>query len=384
MLDFSFTPEQEEFKKRFRQFAQRELLPKYSYWDQHEEYPREQILKLGKEGFIGIHLPQKYGGLGADNVTQGIAMEEVGRGDFSCGYPVILSELMGGMINNYGSEEQKDEWLPSICRGERVITLALTEPHCGSDAAALRTTALRQGEEYVLNGRKAAIDLYISDAVIVWAKTQPELGTRGVSCFLIPGDTPGFVRTPLRTMGCKGARIGNIAIDNVRLPASARIGEENKGFYYIMDAFDCSRVLIALWCLGTAQASLDDAIKYARNRTAFGKPLAKFEGISFPLVENYTLLEAARLLCYRALWLRDQGLPHTREAAMCKLWATKLSVDVIHHSVLVHGHYGYTDETPQEQRLRDVIGFESGDGSIETMKLIVVRELIGKEYLPYS
>lgn len=382
-MDFSFTPEQEKVRERIKGFAQKELLPKYSYWDKHEEYPREQILKLAKKGFIGLTLPEKYGGMGADSVTLGIAMEEVAKGDFSCGYPVILSELAGGIINRYGSEEQKEEWLPAICRGERVVTVALTEPHCGSDAVNIRTSAVRNGREYVLNGRKHGIDIYLSEGVIIWAKTKPELRAKGISCFLVPGDTPGLTRQPVRTMGCKGARIGNHDIRDMRLPLSACIGEENKGFYYIMNAFDCSRVLIALWCLGAAQAAVDDTIKYARVRTTFGKPLAKYEGISFPLVENYSLLEAARLLCYKALWLRDQGLPHTKEAAMAKLWVPKLCVDIIHHSVLAHGWIGYTDEIPQEQRLRDVIGFESGDGSIETMKLILVRELIGTEYLPY-
>lgn len=383
MLDFSFTPEQESLRETVREFAKKELAPKYSHWDKEEEFPKEQLSKMAKLGIIGMHLPAKYGGKEADCVSAGIVLEEVGRGDFSCGYPVTLSELVGGIIANYGTEQQKEEWLPPMIRGEITMTLALTEPHAGSDASAISATAVKDGDHYILNGRKAAIDLCISDAVVIWAKTDPSAGARGMSAFIVPGDTPGFARTPLRTMGSKGARLGNIVIDNVRIPAANLLGEENKGFYMVMRSFDYSRVLMGLWCLGAAQAALEDAISYAKARTAFGKPIGKFEGISFPLVENATLIEAARLLCYRTLWLRDQNLPHTKEAAMCKWWAPKLAADVIHHCMLVHGWLGYTDNVPQEQRLRDVMALETGDGSGEVMKMIIVREILGRDYLPY-
>jgi len=383
MLDFSFTPEQEALREMVREFAKKELAPKYSHWDKNEEFPKEQLLKMGKLGIVGINLPEKYGAKGADCVSAGIVLEEVARGDFSCGYPITLSELVGGIIAANGTEEQKQHWLPPLIRGEITMTLALTEPHAGSDAGAIATTAVREGDYYILNGRKAAIDICLSDAVVIWAKTDPEARTRGMSAFIVPGDTPGLHRTPLRTMGSKGARLGNIEISNVRIPASNLLGEENRGFYMVMRAFDYSRALMGLWCLGAAQAALDDAILYARFRTAFGKPIGKFEGISFPLAENATLVEAARLLCYKTLWLRDHDLPHTKEAAMCKWWAPKLAADVIHHCMLVHGWYGYTDNVPQEQRLRDVISLETGDGSGEIMKMIIVREMMGREYLPY-
>jgi len=383
MLDFSFTEDQEKLREMVREFAKNELAPKYSHWDKVEEFPKEQLIKMGKLGIIGMRLPAKYGGREASCVSAGIVLEEVGRGDFSCGYPVTLAELVGGIIATYGTEQQREEWLPSMIRGKITMTLGLTEPHAGSDASAISTTAVRDGDHYVLNGKKAAIDICISDAVVIWAKTDPSAGARGMSTFIVPGDTTGLTRTPLRTMGCKGAMLGNIAIDNVRIPASNLLGEENKGFYMVMRSFDYSRVLMGLWCLGAAQAAIEDAIFYAKFRTAFGKPIGKFEGISFPLAENATLIEAARLLCYKTLWLRDQDLPHTKEAAMCKWWAPKLAADVIHHCMHVHGWLGYTDEMPQEQRLRDVIGLETGDGSSEVMKMIIVREMMGRDYLPY-
>lgn len=380
-MDFSLTREQQDLQKSLREFANQELIPKMSQWDKNEEYPQEQILKMGKMGLIGVTLPAKYGGQNADHVTEGIVIEEIGRGDFACGYPVILAELMGGMINKYGSEEQKEQWLPAIIKGEKVISLGLTEPTCGSDATSIQCQAVKKGNEYVLNGKKASIDLYHSDAVIIFAKTDLTARASGITAFLVPGNTQGLDRTPLRTMGCKGARVGDITIDNVKIPVSNRVGEEGKGFYQVMGAFDCSRALMGLWCLGAAQGALEEAIQYAKTRSTFGKLIGKFQGVSFPLVENYTVLEAARLLCYRALWLRDQGLPHTKEAAMCKLWIPKLAADVIHHALRIHGYRGYTDQVHAEQRLRDVIGLETGDGAIEIMKLIVVRELMGRDFI---
>lgn len=382
-MDFSFTEDQEKLREMVREFAKSELAPKYSHWDKAEEFPKEQLVKMGKLGIIGMRLPAKYGGREADCVSAGIVLEEVGRGDFSCGYPVTLAELVGGMIATYGTEQQKEEWLHPMIRGEITMTLGLTEPHAGSDASAISTTAVRDGDHYIISGKKAAIDICISNAVIIWAKTDPSAGARGMSAFIVPGDTPGLTRTPLRTMGCKGAMLGNITVDDVRIPAGNLLGEENKGFYMVMRSFDYSRVLMGLWCLGAAQAALEDAIAYAKFRTAFGKPIGRFEGISFPLAENSTLVEAARLLCYKTLWLRDQDLPHTKEAAMCKWWAPKLAADVIHHCMHVHGWLGYTDGVPQEQRLRDVIGLETGDGSSEVMKMIIVREMMGRDYLPY-
>jgi cyclohexanecarboxyl-CoA dehydrogenase len=278
----------------------------------------------------------------------------------------------------------KKEWLPPTVRGEAVVALALTEPGVGSDAANLVCRAERDGQDYVITGEKSGITLgMVAQAAIVFARTDPRGKARGVTAFLVPLDLPGVARSPLRDLGSRAAGRGVLSFDHVRVPGSHRLGKEGTGFYQVMEGFDYNRVIIALGCLGAAQASLEETMGYVRERRAFGRPLAQFEGVSFPIAEAATHLEAARWLCYRGLWLADQGRPHTKESAMAKWWVPKLSVETIHQCLLLHGHYGYTDELPFEQRLRDVIGLEIGDGTAEVMKIIVARELMGRESLPY-
>jgi len=235
-----------------------------------------------------------------------------------------------------------------------------------------------------MTGEKSGISLgMVAHAAIVFARTDPGSRARGVTAFLVPLDLPGVSRSALRDLGSRLVGRAVLSFDHVRIPASHRLGPEGAGFHQVMRGFDFNRVIIALACLGTAQVALEETMAYVKERRAFGQPLARYEGVSFPIAEAATQIEAARWLCYRALWLADRGEPHTKESAMVKWWAPKLSVDVIHQCLLLHGHYGYTDELPFEQRLRDVIGLEIGDGTPEVMKLVVARELMGRESLPY-
>ena len=262
--------------------------------------------------------------------------------------------------------------------------MAATEPGAGSDAANLACRAERDGDAYVLTGEKSGITLGMAaQAAIVFARTDAREKARGVSAFLVPLDLPGVARSALRDLGSHAGVRAVLAFDHVRIPASHRLGEEGTGFYQVMQGFDYNRIIIALACLGAAQVSLEETMAYVRERQAFGRALARFEGVSFPIAEAATHLDAARWLCYRGLWLADHGRPYTKEAAMAKWWAPKLAVETIHQCLLLHGHYGYTDELPFEQRLRDVIGLEIGDGTAEVMKIIVARELMGRESLPY-
>ncbi|MDP2952627.1 MAG: acyl-CoA dehydrogenase family protein, partial [Chloroflexota bacterium] len=269
-------------------------------------------------------------------------------------------------------------------RGDRIICLALTEPGCGSDAAALTTRAVREGDHYVLSGEKTSITQGMqADAALLFAKTDPAARARGVSCFLVPLDLPGVVRSRLPSMGFRPLMAASIILDGVRVPARYRMGEEGRGFHMVMGQFDFIRPCLGLASLGAAQASLEEAIAYAKQRTAFGQPIGKFEGVSFKIAEHLTRVEAARWLCYRTLWLRDQGIPHTKESAMCKWLCPEVAVQAIHDALLLHGHLGYSEEYPIEQRLRDVIGLEIGDGTAQIMKLIITREVLGREFLPY-
>jgi cyclohexanecarboxyl-CoA dehydrogenase len=383
-MDLAFSPEQDELVRTLRQFARRELAPHSAQWDKTGEFPWEAWRRMGELGLLGLRVPAAYGGQEADFLTFGIAMEEIGRGDFSCTYGIQLAGLAGEILGRSGSDAIKTRWLPPTASGEAVVALALTEPGAGSDAANLACRAERDGDGYVITGEKSGISLGMAaQAAVVFARTDPAGRARGVTAFLVPLDLPGVSRSPLRDMGTRAIGRAVLAFDHVRLPASHRLGEEGTGFYQVMQGFDYNRIGIALACLGVAQQSVEETMVYVKERRAFGRALARFEGVSFAIAEAATHLEACRWLCYRALWLADQGRPYTKESAMTKWWGPRLAVDTIHQCLLLHGHYGYTDELPFEQRMRDVIGLEIGDGAAEVMKMVVARELMGRESLPY-
>ena len=383
-MDLAFSPEQEELVRTLRQFARRELAPRSAEWDKSGRFPWEAWRRMGELGLLGLRMPAAHGGQEADFVTFGIAMEEIGRGDFSCTYGLQLAGLAGEILGRSAPAELQARWLPPTARGEIAIALALTEPGAGSDAANLTCRAERDGDGYVISGEKSGISLGMAaQAAIVFARTDPAGRARGVTAFLVPLDEGGVSRSPLRDMGARAIGRAVLAFDHVRVPGSHRLGAEGTGFYQVMQGFDYNRIGIALACLGVAQQSLEETMAYVKERKAFGRALARFEGVSFPIAEAATHLEACRWLCYRALWLADQGRPHTKESAMTKWWGPRLAVETIHQCLLLHGHYGYTDELPFEQRMRDVIGLEIGDGAAEVMKMVVARELMGRESLPY-
>ena len=388
MGGFGFSEEQEMFRREVRNFAQRELAPGAKERAKEEGTPEiahEWARRIADAGLAGLGVPPKYGGQGADWVAIGIAVEEMSKADMNLGATPVLPALVTRAMALGGcSEELQQKYLPAMAKGEFLVCLVISEPHCGSDAAELRTRAVRDGDYYTINGEKTSISGSMSsDAGFLFAKTDPAARARGVTSFLVPFDLPGVSRSRIRDMGWIGVTCASIFLDDVRLPADHRLSEEGKGFYMMMGTFDVLRVFLALAVLGGAQTSLEDAINYAKQRTAFGQPIARFEGISFKIAEHATWLEAARLLCYRALWLADQGLPHTKEAAMSKWLAPVVAVNAIHDSLLIHGHVGYSEEYPIEQRLRDAIGFEMADGTAQIMKMIIARELMGREFRPY-
>lgn len=383
-MDFALTEEQELFRKTVRQFAERELLPRYA----ERERPDYSILELRRKmaalGLPGLRAPAEYGGSDAPYVTVGVAAEELGRGDHNVGNLLVSLLLSTELIPRLATKAVKDEWLRDVVSGERQISFAITEPHCGSDALALKATAARDGDEYVICGEKSSIgQAGHCEGVIVFARTSDAPGARGISAILVPTDLPGVSIARCNDLGMKFAHLGDYTFDGVRVPIRNLLGSEGQGFYACMNGFDVSRTVIALVCIGTAQKTIEETVAYVKTRHAFGQPLARFEGISFPIAEAATILEAARLLCFKALWLRDQGLPHTKEAAMAKWMGPKFAFDTIHQMLLLHGHAGYSNDLPIAQRLRDVIGLEIGDGSAEIMKGLIGRELMGREFRPW-
>lgn len=381
-MDFAFAPEAEAFRASVRRFAEERLAPHYQRHDRNKTFPEEQLRECAGLGLLGLRISEAYGGSESACTFSGIACEEVAYGDFNVAYFPLMYGLIGELISKFAGEELKREWLPRMAAGTVVAGLALTEPGAGSDAAGLRCRATRKGDTYVLTGEKSSISFCErADLVTVFARTgPPEDGARGVSAFVVPTNLPGISRTTYNSMGSRCLGRGSLFLDGVVVPAAWRIGEEGQGFKMVMSTFDYSRATIGLMCLGAATASLDRTKSHVTTRQAFGRPLAAFQGVSFPIAEHLTFIEAARLLCYKTLWLRDSGLPHTTEAAMCKWWAPQVAVHALHDCLLLHGHYGYTDEYPIEQQLRDVIGLEIGDGTAQIAKIVIVRERLGKEF----
>jgi cyclohexanecarboxyl-CoA dehydrogenase len=383
-MEFALTSEQEELSRTLRNFARKELAPRSRHWDKTGAFPWDALRQLGELGLLGFRTPPELGGSEIDLVSMGMAMEEIARGDFGATYGIQLAGLAGQILGRSAAEEIKTRWLPPTARGETIVALALTEPGVGSDAANLACRAVQDAGSYLVTGEKSGISLgMVAQAAIVFARTDADAKARGVTAFLVPLDLPGVTRSALGDLGTRAIARAVLSFDQVRVPASHRVGAEGTGFYQVMQGFDYNRVLIASACLGAAQISLEETMAYVKERRAFGRALAAFEGVSFPIAEAATHIDAARWLCYRALWLADRGLAHTKESAMVKWWAPKLSVETIHQCLLLHGHYGYTDELPFEQRLRDVMGLELGDGTAQIMKMVVARELMGRESLPY-
>ena len=379
------TDDQRALQETARRFSRERLLPLYQKREKAAILDRDLVREMGRMGLLGVEVPERFGGLGLDAVTTGLIAEEIAYGDFNISLVPVGMSLNAAILMRNAQPELADAWVPRMVRGEVVIAICLTEPRGGSDAANLQLRARSDGAHYVLNGEKTSITFADrADGYIVFARTgAPDSGAHGVSAFFVPADTPGIQRTCFDDVGSAIAGRGSVFFDDVRVPVDHRLGEEGKGFTQVMQGFDYSRALIGLQCVGVAQASLDEAFAYAKEREAFGRPIAQFQGVTFPLVEGESQIAAVRQLCFHALALRDSGQPHTAEAAMCKWMAPKTAFDVIHQCLLTFGHYGWSKDLPHQQRLRDVMGLEIGDGTAAVMKLIIAREKVGRVAVQY-
>ena len=366
-----------------RRFAADRIAPGFQERDRTRVLDRTLMKAMGEMGFIAPELPEEFGGLGMGSLAAGVIHEEVARADLSISYINLLASLNGQILCHHGRPEVVRPWLTRLTRGEALLAIALTEPRGGSDAANLRLQIERIGDEYVVNGEKTSISAADqADAAVIFGRTgTPESGAHGVTALLVPMDLPGITRSRFDCHGQRAIGRGSIFFENVRVPVSHRLGEENKGFVQVMQGFDFSRALIGLQVLAVAGVALEETWAYVAQRQAFGQPLSAFQGVSHPLAELETQVRAARLLCLQALWLKDNGAPHSAEAAMCKWWAPKLAYDAVHQCLLMFGHGGY-DRGPMEQRLRDVLGFQIGDGTAQIMKTIIARARAGRAAVP--
>jgi cyclohexanecarboxyl-CoA dehydrogenase len=365
--------ELELWRESVRAFTRSKLSPGYLERALSDEFPWDVYRQLAGQGLVGLEVGSDYGGQGATHIAAGIACEEVARGDFNASYMVFSSSLTGSLIERHSP--LAPELLPAVVRGELKLCLGLTEPESGSDAAAMAAVAERVPGGWRLSGEKTSVTgLPAAQMAVVFARSE-----RGPSAFLVDLDDESVSRQRFRDPGLRPVGRGSVTFDATFVPEERLIGEEGRGFGMVMHEFDYSRSLLGLMAIATAEAAIDMSVAYARARHTFGKPLSSYQGITFPIAEHVTRLEAARWLCYRALSLRMLGRPHTREAAMVKWWAPQLAVQAIEDCIVLHGHVGWSDEMPLQAMRRDVSALLIGDGTPQIQKLIIARETFGRE-----
>jgi len=380
-VNFALTPEQQEVRALARDFAVREIAPVIQRFDEAQEFPHEILAKLGGTGLMGALVPEEYGGAALDYVSYALAVEELNRVDASVGITMWAhNSLCTNHITLFGSREQKAAYLPRLARGEVLGAWGLTEPGSGSDAAAMRSRAVAEGDYFVLNGSKAFItNASVAGVTVVMAVTDPALGNKGISAFILDRGLPGFTTgQPYRKLGLHASNTAELHFDNVRVPAAARCGERGMGFVNTMQVLEGGRIAMAAMAVGLAQGALDEALKYMKQRSAFGKTLAEFNGLQGMIADIGTEVEAARLLTLRAAALKDAGQPAKVAASMAKVFASEVAMKAATRALQIHGGAGYITEFPIERIFRDAKLTEIGEGTSEIQRMVIAREILGR------
>ncbi len=378
-MDFELTDEQQLIRDAVREFTESELAPIAAELDRDHRFPQEILPKLAALNLMGMPFPEKAGGAGTDYVSYIIALEEISR--VCASTAVILSahtSLATWPIFKFGTEAQKDKYLPDMASGRRLGAFALTEPAAGTDAAAGTATAMLKGDEYVLNGSKIFIsNAPYAEVYIVFAKTDPERGSRGMSAFIVERDTPGFsVGEAEHKLGIRGSSTPPLYFADCRIPRDALLGGEGNGFKIAMQTLDGGRIGIAAQALGIAQAALEASVAYAKERVQFGKPIATLQAIQWMIADMATEIDAARLLVYRAAWCVDNGRPYSTEGAIAKLFASETATRVSGKAIQIHGGYGYTESYPVERNYRDAKITELYEGTSEVQRMVIARSAL--------
>ena len=378
---FELNEEQRAIQKSVHDFAKKELAPKASYWDTQEEFPWAFVQKMAGMGLTGLRLPTGYGGVGADLITTGVALEEVARFDHNCAIILCGSNITGRVLL-HGSEKMRRNYLPDIAKGKCILAFAAMESEAGSDIRAIRTAAKRVKNSYVVNGEKSMITFAeIAQGYVVLVKTDGKSGD-GISCLLIEANRSGIDIQRLQGFGWRATKWGDIVFSDVKVPAENLIGEKNHALSMLKPTVQEQRALTGLIALGTARQALGEALEYAKIRKVFGKPLGKFEGIQFKLVEDFTLLEAARLTCFQALHLIEKNAAEASTwAAMANWIGGETAYKVVNDAMDVYGGLGYSRELPLERYLRDVKAIQIASA---TLKMEIGQGILGKEFLPYA
>lgn len=377
-MDFRFTQEQEMMRKMVRDFAQTEIAPHIESME-NGEFPREILAKMADLGLMGITAPESLGGSEMDFTSYIIAIHELSKVSATIGVILSVHTSVGtNPILYFGNEEQKQKYIPKLASGEYLGAFALTEPSAGSDAGSLKTKAVKQGDHYILNGSKVFItNGGEADTYIVFARTNPdEVGSKGISAFIVEKDTPGFIiGKDEHKMGLHGSRTVQLTFEDARVPAENLLGEEGEGLKIALANLDVGRIGIAAQSLGIAEAALEHAVGYAKERVQFRKPIAAQQGVGFKLADMATSVEASKLLVYQAAYLRTNGLPCGKEASMAKLFASKTAMEVTTEAIQVYGGYGYTKDYPVERFFRDAKICEIYEGTSEIQRLVISKHL---------
>ncbi|MEU3747620.1 MULTISPECIES: acyl-CoA dehydrogenase family protein [Streptomyces] len=379
-MDLALSEEQEAVRRLAEDFVAREVTPHAVAWDRAEEVDRAIVKKLGAVGFLGLTIPEEYGGSGGDHLAYCLVTEELGRGDSSVrGIVSVSLGLVAKTLATWGTEGQKRAWLPRLAAGEALGCFGLTEPGTGSDAGNLTTRAVRDGDDYVVSGTKMFITNGTwADVVLLFARTGDTPGHRGVSAFLVPTDTPGLTRRAVHgKLGLRGQAIAELVLEEVRVPATAMLGPEGKGFTVAMSALAKGRMSVAAGCVGIAQAALDAAVRYAGEREQFGKPIASYQLVQELISDIAVDVDAARLLTWRVADLIDRGEDFATAASKAKLYASEAAVRAANNALQVFGGYGYIDEYPVGKLVRDARVMTLYEGTSQIQKLIIGRALTG-------
>ena len=379
-MNFTLTPEQQEVRALARDFAEREVAPVIRHFDEAQEFPHEILNKLAGTGLLGALVPEEYGGAALDYVSYALAVEELNRVDASVGITMWAhNSLCTNHITLFGSREQKARYLPRLAKGEVLGAWGLTEPGSGSDAAAMRSRATADGDHFVLNGSKAFItNAGVADVTVAMAITDPARGSKGISAFILDRGLPGFtVGKPYRKLGLHASNTAELHFDNVRVPATALCGQAGQGFVNTMQVLEGGRIAMAAMAVGLAQGALDEAVKYMKQRSAFGKMLAELNGLQGMIADIGTEVEAARLLMLRAAALKDRGKPAKVAASMAKVFASEVAMKAATKSLQIHGGAGYITEFPIERIFRDAKLTEIGEGTSEIQRMVIAREILG-------
>ncbi len=378
-MDFEFNEEQKILKKMVRDFAEKEIKPHVMEWDEKQIFPKDLFHKMGELGFLGVVIPEEYGGAGYGYVEYAIIVEELSRVDGSIGLGVAAhNSLCTSHIFMFGNEEQKMKFLVPLAKGEAIGAWGLTEPGSGSDAGALKTTAKKEGDYYILNGSKQFITHgTYGDIFVVMARTNPEAGKHGISAFILDKSIEGFSSGKKENKcGMRASDTSSLVFEDAKVPADRLLGKEGEGFKNALAILDGGRISIASYCLGMAQGAFEVALRYSKERYAFGKPISKFQAIQFKLADMATKIEAARLLVYQAASLKDAGQNVNRISAMAKLYASETAVWVANEAVQILGGYGYIKEYPAEKFYRDAKLGTIGEGTSEIQRLVIARSLL--------